>query len=92
MRGKRGRYASLTPAQLCRLAEQATVSPIAALYWSAVINGVVAVPVIVAMMLMTADQRVMEGFKIPWPLRFLGRATAGAMGLAVLTMAATWMI
>ena len=49
-------------------------------------------PVIVAMMLMTADQRVMEGFKIPWPLRFLGWATAGAMGLAVLTMAATWMI
>jgi hypothetical protein len=50
------------------------------------------VPVIVAMMLMTADQRVMGGFKVPGSLRILGWLTAGAMGLAVLTMAATWLI
>ena len=89
----RGFYGAITAATFVGMAINIlNVSPIAALYWSAVINGVVAVPVIVAMMLMTADQRVMEGFKIPWPLRFLGWATAGAMGLAVLTMAATWMI
>jgi Mn2+/Fe2+ NRAMP family transporter len=68
------------------------VNPIDALYWSAVINGVVAVPVVVAMMMMTTDSRVMGDFKIAGPLRALGWATALAMGMAVVAMATTWMI
>ena len=89
----RGFYGAITAATFVGMALNVlNVSPIAALYWSAVINGVVAVPVIVAMMLMTADQRVMGGFKVPGSLRILGWLTAGAMGLAVLTMAATWLI
>lgn len=62
------------------------ISPIKALFWSAIINGVVAVPVIVAMMLMTENERVMGKFTIAGPLRVLGWVTAAAMGLAVLAM------
>ena len=65
------------------------VNPITALYWSAVINGVVAVPMIVSMMLMTTDRRIMGRFTISGPLRALGWLTAAAMGMAVLGMATT---
>jgi NRAMP (natural resistance-associated macrophage protein)-like metal ion transporter len=87
----RGFYAALTVATIVGMALNVLkVSPIAALYWSAVVNGVVAVPVIVAMMLMTADRRIMGEFTISGPLRTLGWITALAMGLAVLAMVATW--
>jgi NRAMP (natural resistance-associated macrophage protein)-like metal ion transporter len=64
------------------------ISPIKALYWSAVINGVVAVPVLVVMMLMSADSRVMGQFKIGGALRVMGWVatfvmTAAAIGLAL---------
>jgi Mn2+/Fe2+ NRAMP family transporter len=62
------------------------VNPIQALYWSAIINGVVAVPVIVTMMVMSADPRVMGSFVLPAPLRVLGWITAGVMGLSVAAM------
>lgn len=89
----RGFYGAIAAATFVGMALNVLeVSPITALYWSAVINGVVAVPVIVAMMLMTADERVMGGFRISGPLRILGWATAVAMGLAVLAMAATSML
>jgi Mn2+/Fe2+ NRAMP family transporter len=89
----RGFYGSITAATLIGMALNVLeVSPIRALYWSAVINGVVAVPVIAAMMLMTDDPRVMGEFTISGKLRLLGWATALAMGLAVLAMAATRLI
>jgi Mn2+/Fe2+ NRAMP family transporter len=46
--------------------------PIQALFWSAVINGVVAVPVMALMMLLTADAKVMGQFTINGDLRFAG--------------------
>src|SRR4029079_16247382 len=77
----RGFYGAITAATLVGMAINIfNISPIVALYWSAVINGVVAVPVIVAMMLMTADQRVMGELRVSGTLRILGWATAVAMG------------
>ena len=38
------------------------ISPIKALFWSAVINGIVAVPIMAVMMLMSHDRRVMGEF------------------------------
>ena len=35
------------------------IDPIKALYWSAVINGIVSVPIMVLMMLMTSQSRIM---------------------------------
>jgi Mn2+/Fe2+ NRAMP family transporter len=47
-------------------------NPIQALYWSAVINGLVAVPLMIVMMLMAANQRIMRKFKVAGPLRTIG--------------------
>jgi Mn2+/Fe2+ NRAMP family transporter len=65
------------------------INPIKALYWSAVINGVVAVPVMAIMMMMTANRKVMGKFIIAGPLRFIGWLATGVMAAAVLGMAVT---
>ena len=67
------------------------VNSIKALYWSAVINGVVAVPVMAIMMTMTANRKVMGEFVITGPLRFVGWLATGVMAAAVLGMAVTAM-
>ncbi len=66
------------------------LDPIKALYWSAVINGVVAVPVLTVMMLMTARPQVMGKFTISGGLRWLGWTTTAIMGACVAAMAWTW--
>jgi Mn2+/Fe2+ NRAMP family transporter len=53
-----------------------------ALFWSAVINGIVAVPVMVTIMLISADRRVMGPFPIAGALRLMGWAATAAMALA----------
>lgn len=62
------------------------VSPIEALYWSAVINGVAAVPILAVMMLMSSDRRVMGDAPIgPW-LKLLGWISTAVMGLVASAM------
>lgn len=68
------------------------INPIKALYWSAVINGIVSVPVMIIMMIMTAQPRVMGKFVISGWLRWLGWASTGAMAACVVGMAATWIL
>jgi Mn2+/Fe2+ NRAMP family transporter len=66
-------YTTIAIATLVRVALNFTsFNPIQALFWSAVINGVVAVPVMVLMMLLTANTRVMGQFTVTGALRFLG--------------------
>jgi NRAMP (natural resistance-associated macrophage protein)-like metal ion transporter len=65
------------------------INPIKALYWSAVINGVVAVPVMAIMMLMAVDRRVMGEFAVPLAMRVIGWAATVVMALAVIGMAVT---
>ncbi len=48
------------------------IHPIKALFWSAVINGFVAVPVMVMMMLMTKRPEIMGDLMLPKGLRLLG--------------------
>ncbi|HKG01422.1 MAG TPA: hypothetical protein VKB15_12425 [Xanthobacteraceae bacterium] len=55
----------------------APLNPINALSWSAVINGVVAVPVMTVMMLMRARAEVMGKFTIGGWLRWLGPRALG---------------
>ena len=64
------------------------VNPISALYWSAVINGVLAFPVMVLMMVMVRRRDVMDRFVIEGPLYWLGWLATGVMGLSVLGMVA----
>jgi Mn2+/Fe2+ NRAMP family transporter len=63
------------------------IDPIKALHWSAVINGVVAVPVMAVMMLMAADPKVMGEFTISVAMRVIGWGAALVMALAVIGMA-----
>lgn len=62
------------------------ISPIAALYWSAVINGVLAVPVMVLLMFMAARADIMQNFVVRGPLRWLGWLSTAAMAVCVVAM------
>jgi NRAMP (natural resistance-associated macrophage protein)-like metal ion transporter len=68
------------------------IDPIKALYWSAVINGIVAVPVMSVMMLMIAQRRVMGKFTIHGWLRWLGLTATGAMAACVVGMIWSWFL
>jgi Mn2+/Fe2+ NRAMP family transporter len=63
-----------------------SVNPITALYYSAVINGVVAVPVLIAMMILARDENTMGQFRISGTLLVLGWITVAVMALAALAM------
>ncbi|MFL5531592.1 MAG: NRAMP family divalent metal transporter, partial [Gemmatimonadales bacterium] len=65
------------------------VNPIKALYWSAVINGVVAVPVMIVMMLMSAEPKIMGQFVVTGWLKALGWVSTVLMAAAVIAMLTT---
>jgi Mn2+/Fe2+ NRAMP family transporter len=62
------------------------VDPMKALYWCAVINGVVAVPIMAAMMLLAAKPAVMGPLPVRRKTRFLGWGAVALMTAAVLMM------
>jgi Mn2+/Fe2+ NRAMP family transporter len=62
------------------------ISPISALYWSAVINGVLAVPVMILLMMLSRRHDVMNKFVISGPLYWLGWVSTGAMAVCVIAM------
>jgi len=66
------------------------IDPIKALFWSAVLNGIVAVPLMIVMMLMTMRPEVMGNFILPRPLWAMGWLSTAVMAFTVLTMLATW--
>src|SRR3954454_20532675 len=63
-----------------------SINPISALFWSAVINGVLAVPVMVLLMFMARRRDVMDRYVIDGPLYWLGWLSTSAMFLSVLAM------
>ncbi|MBO9712017.1 NRAMP family divalent metal transporter [Sphingomonas sp.] len=62
------------------------IDPIKALFWSAVVNGVVAVPIMVVMMLVVGRKSQMGDFTAPLPLKLFGWAATGVMAAAALAM------
>jgi NRAMP (natural resistance-associated macrophage protein)-like metal ion transporter len=87
----RGFYCILMIATLLGVALNFTpVDPIKALFWSAVINGVIAVPIMVIVMLLSGRADVMGNFIVKGPLRLLGWTATAVMGVAVVLMIATW--
>jgi Mn2+/Fe2+ NRAMP family transporter len=62
------------------------LDPIKALYWSAVINGVIAVPMMAAMMVVSTNKTQMGQFTAGPALRTLGWASAAVMAAATATM------
>ena len=87
----RGFYTILTVATLLGVALNFTsIDPIKALFGSAVINGIIAVPIMAVMMLLAVKPEVMGPFVITRRLRILGWLATTVMALVVLAMIATW--
>jgi NRAMP (natural resistance-associated macrophage protein)-like metal ion transporter len=84
-------YASIAIATLIGvLLNFSAIDPIKALFWSAVINGLVAVPVMVLMMLLGSNKAVMGEFPLPPVLRFVGWCSTAIMAVAAIGLFATW--
>ena len=65
------------------------VDPIKALVWSAIVNGVISVPIMAVLMLIGQSTRLMGRYVITRRHRFFGWAATAIMGLAVAFMLAT---
>jgi Mn2+/Fe2+ NRAMP family transporter len=94
----RGFYAVLTLSTLLGLAidfpgvqKFTHITPVRALFWSAVINGVVAVPIMVMVMLMAGNKKVIGQFeRSSRPLQFMGWLATAVMAAAAVMIFATW--
>lgn len=64
------------------LIDWSPINPIRALFWSAVLNGLAAVPLMVAMMIVVSRHRIMGKFTASRELSILGWAATGVMALA----------
>jgi Mn2+/Fe2+ NRAMP family transporter len=65
------------------------LDPIKALFWSAVVNGVIAVPMMFAMMYVVSSKRLMGEFTAGPVLKTLGWASTAVMLAAAVTMGIT---
>ncbi len=62
------------------------ISPMKALFWSAVINGVIAVPLMVVIILLVSKKSVMGKFTASRPIILLGWVAVAVMGAAAVLM------
>ena len=67
-----------------------SIDPVKALFWSAVINGVVAPPVMLVMMLMSTNTKVMGKFTISKYLKIGGWLATSVMFVAAAGLFLTW--
>ena len=65
-------------------------NPIKALFWAAVLNGVIAVPLMAVTMVMSMTKRVMGEFVLPKPLAVMGWLATLVMAVIVVAMFLTW--
>ena len=90
-RGAKAFYATIAIATLVGVfINFLDIDPIKALFWSAVLNGIAAVPLMAVIMIMAMQPRVMGPFTLPKPLWAMGWLTTGVMVAAVAAMFATW--
>jgi Mn2+/Fe2+ NRAMP family transporter len=83
----RGFYSVIAVSVLLGLVIQySPISPMKALFWSAVVNGVVAVPLVVVITLLASKKAVMGRFRASRTLVVLGWITAAVMGAAAVVM------
>ena len=90
-RSARGFYTIIAAGLLLGLVlDYAGINVVAMLFWSAVLNGVLAPPLIVIVLLLTSSRRIM-GARVnpPW-LKLLGWLTVVVMTAASVAMFATW--
>lgn len=61
-----------------------SIDPIKALYWTAVVNGILAAPLMAVMMVMAMNPHIMGRLTLPRPLLIIGWIATIAMALATL--------
>jgi NRAMP (natural resistance-associated macrophage protein)-like metal ion transporter len=84
-------YATIAVATLIGMAMGVLrLDPVKALFWSAVVNGVVAVPLMAMIMVIAVRPAVMGQFVIGRWLRRFGWLATAVMALAAIGMFATW--
>lgn len=66
------------------------IPPVTALFWTAVINGVLAPPLIVVIMIVSNSEKVMGKRTNGWVTNVLGWTTAAIMTAATIGMLVTW--
>jgi NRAMP (natural resistance-associated macrophage protein)-like metal ion transporter len=66
------------------------IDPIKALFWSAVINGIVAVPVMAMMMHLSSRRSAMGDFQLHWGLKTAGWLATAVMAVAAVGLISTW--
>ena len=83
----RGFYGVIAVSVLAGLVIQySPISPMKALFWSAVINGVVAVPLMVVIILLVSKSAIMGDYTASWSIIILGWIATVVMGLAAVRM------
>ena len=83
----RGFYGVIAVSVLAGLGIQySPISPMRALFWSAVINGIVAVPLMAVIILLVSRKSVMGAFTAPIPMRVLGWMATAVMAIAAIRM------
>jgi Mn2+/Fe2+ NRAMP family transporter len=66
------------------------IDPVKALFWAAVLNGVVAAPLMAVIMIMASSPKVMGKFVIPPYLKAMGWVATGIMLCACIGVFFTW--
>ena len=76
-------YATIAAATLAGVALNFTpLDPVKALYWSAVVNGVLATPLMAVMMMIASNRHIMGRLTLPAPMRVVGWLATAVMALA----------
>ena len=76
-------YATIAVATLGGVALNFTpIDPVKALYWSAVVNGVLAAPLMAVMMVIAINRRIMGRLTLPLPMLVVGWVATVTMALA----------
>jgi Mn2+/Fe2+ NRAMP family transporter len=87
VRDARGFYAVIIISILSALAIQySPINPMKALFWSAVINGIVAVPLMALIIILASKKSVMGDYTASRPILILGWIATAIMGAAALGM------
>jgi Mn2+/Fe2+ NRAMP family transporter len=86
-----GFYAVITVATLIGLLMNFLhIDPVKGLVWAAVLNGIVAAPLMAVIMLMASNRKVMGKFLVPRSLRWIGWLATGIMACVCIGVFLTW--
>ena len=66
------------------------IDPVKALFWAAILNGVVAAPLMAIIVVMASSKKVMGQFVIPRHLKATGWLAASVMLCACIGVFVTW--